>query len=84
MDKDTFAAIAGFGLHPVQQRIIAKAAQHQKNVIQVMAVLPGKHRYESVEAAIRASGIPARDIYMDLAAGQPTYALARFCEALGI
>lgn len=83
MDKDTFLAIAGYGLHPIQQRIIAKAAQYQADVMLVMAVLPGKHRYESVEAAITASGIPARDIYMDLAAGQPTVALARFYEALG-
>jgi hypothetical protein len=83
MDKDTFAAIAGYGLHPMKRRIIAKAIQHQAEILTIMAVLPGKHRYESVEAAINASGISPQSIYMCLAAGGHTLVLARFYEALG-
>lgn len=82
MNEDTFLSIAGFGLTPMQQALIAKAAQHQEEIIQVMCVLPGKYRYEQVEAAIRASGVMARDIYESLVANQHTVALARFYAAL--
>ena len=62
--------------------IAAKQAKHQQEIMQVMCVLPGEHRYEQVEATINASGVWAHDIYESLAANQRTIALARFYESL--
>lgn len=64
------------------QADIQQALQHQSEVLRVMTILPGKHRYEQVDAAITASGAAPMDIYMSLAADQHTFALARFYEAL--
>ena len=67
---------------PQEKAEIAEKARHQKEVIQVMCVLPGKYRYAQVEAAINAAGVHPNDLYMSLAANQPTFALTRFYEAL--
>ncbi len=61
---------------------IAEKARHQEEIMQVMCVLPGKYRYAQVEAAINAAGVWPKDLYMSLAANQPTFALTRFYEAL--
>lgn len=82
MDKDNFRGFALLGGPFATHPSIVAVAKHQEEVIQVMCVLPGKHRYEQVEAAIRASGVSPHDIYLDLAANQQTVALARFYEAL--
>ena len=46
---------------------IARLAQHQENVIRIMTVLPGKYRYEQVEAAMNASKVSPYDLYMAIA-----------------
>ncbi len=61
---------------------IAEKARYQEEVMQVMCVLPGKYTYKQVEAAINAAGVWPKDLYMSLAANQPTFALTRFYEAL--
>ena len=48
-----------------------------------MAVLPGKHRYEQVEAAINAAGISPYGLYVYLCANEWIPAVGRFYEALG-
>lgn len=63
--------------------MLTELVKQQENVLWVMSVLPGKYRYEQVEAAINASGVTPHDLYMMLAANQQTDALARFYEALG-
>jgi hypothetical protein len=65
-----------------QRAEIARQAQREEEVLQVMTVLGGNYRYEQVEAAINASGVAPMDLYMSLAANQHTIALARFYEAL--
>jgi hypothetical protein len=62
--------------------VLSAGAQHQADVIQVLAVLPGSYRYTAVESAIRASGASALGIYRALAAGTRSEALDRFYEAL--
>lgn len=47
---------------------IAREAQHQEAVIRIMTVLPGKYRYEQVEAAMKASGDTPYTLYMAIAA----------------
>lgn len=84
MNKDDFRGFALLGGPFATHPSIAAVAKHQEEVIRVMTVLPGKYRYEQVEAAIRASGVTSHDIYLDLAANQQTVALTRFYEALGI
>lgn len=64
------------------KRAIADKVQHQKEVLKVMAVLPGNYRYTQVAAAIQAAGVSSNDIYMSLSAGEHTIVLARFYEAL--
>ncbi len=54
----------------------------QRDIMKVMSVLPGKHRYEQVEAAINASGVHPETLYYSLASGEHTIALARFYESL--
>ncbi len=65
------------------KRYVEAKINHQRDVIQIMAVLPGKYRYAQVDAAINASGVRPEDISMSLAANEHTMALARFYEALG-
>jgi hypothetical protein len=55
----------------------------QRDIMKVMAVLPGKYRYDQVDAAINASGMHPETVYMSLASGEHTMALATFYEALG-
>ncbi len=61
---------------------IQRQAERQEEILRVMCMLPGKYRYEQVNAAINASGISPYDIYESLAANKYTIALARFYEAL--
>lgn len=75
-------AMLGYNV-PGVKAIVTRQIEHEKEVIQVMTVLPGKYRYKQVEAAINASGIRPNDLYYDLAANQRTMALERFYEALG-
>lgn len=67
-------------LHP--KRYLAAKAKHQRDILQIMAVLPGKHRYKAVDAAVYASGLYPEGVYTSLAVGEDTMALARFYEAL--
>lgn len=64
-------------------RMIAAAVYHQEQVLKVMTLLSGKYRYAQVEAAINAAGVSPHDLYMCLAANEPTFTLLRFYEALG-
>jgi hypothetical protein len=54
----------------------------QRDILKVMAVLPGKYRYDQVEAAINASGMHPETMYRSLASGESTEVLACFYEAL--
>lgn len=69
-------------LHP--KHYIEAATNRQRDILQIMAVLPGKHRYEAIDAAVNASGTHPVSIYTSLAAGELTMAVARFYEALRI
>ncbi len=73
-----------FCFTPTMQAIMEAEAKYQEDVIRVMTVLPGKYRYEQVEAAINASGVSLYGLYIDLCANQRTFALERFYVALGI
>jgi hypothetical protein len=55
---------------------------HQRDIMKVMSVLPGKYRYEQVDAAINASGVVPEQVYRSLAAGESTEVLACFYGAL--
>jgi hypothetical protein len=55
---------------------------HQRDIMKVMSVLPGKYRYEQVDAAINASGAHPETLYYSLASGESTEMLAVFYEAL--
>jgi len=85
-EKWTLNAIAAnlrwASLSRTQRAEIAWQAAHQQEVIQVLTVLPGRHTYQQVDAAIHAANVSPRDIYLSLAANQPTDTLARFYEAL--
>jgi hypothetical protein len=75
-------ALLGLAMPSFLQRAIAREAQHQQEVLQVMSLLPGKYRYEQVEAAINASGRYPSHVYELIAMNEPTLALELFYEAL--
>ncbi len=58
-------ALVGFTLPSMLRRGLAREVKYQQEVLQVMTVLPGKYRYEQVEAAINAS-VFTQEICMNL------------------
>ncbi len=75
-------ALVGFTLPSMLRRGLAREVKYQQEVLQVMTVLPGKYRYEQVEAAINASGLYPRDMYELVAANASTPAMKLFYETL--
>jgi hypothetical protein len=69
-------------LSNAQKAEIAYRSNRQRDILNVMCVLPGKHRYEQVSAALAASGVSPSDIYASLSANESTVALVLFYEAL--
>lgn len=65
-----------------QKAEIQCLVDRQRDILKVMSVLPGKYRYEQVDAAINASGVHPEQVYRSLAAGESTEMLACFYEAL--
>lgn len=71
-----------FSLPSYYHSIITKRAAYEESVLKVMTMLPGKYRYEQVEAAIQAAGVSPSYMHESLAANVPTPVLLRFYEAL--
>ena len=76
-----------FGLHytfltPARKAEAQYYLDRQCDVMKVMAVLPGKYRYDQVDAAVNASGVHPEQVYRSLASGESTEVLACFYEAL--